>query len=88
MALVAFNLTGTDRPLEAGKPTPPTVLASANPPEPGPPLDVSSELRPSLTVDPVNYRTVGVRSAAHPLAERTDDAAKRLSLVSRTLREQ
>jgi hypothetical protein len=63
MALVAFNLTATpDLPLAAGNPAPPTLDAGA-PPEPGPPLDVSSELQPSLTVDPINGVAGGLEAA-------------------------
>lgn len=63
MPLLAFNLTGTALALAAGKPVPPILPASTSPPARGPAYDVTSELRPNLTVDPAHGKAGGLTGA-------------------------
>lgn len=51
MPLYAYNLTGSPVPLAASRTTIPTLPASASPPSRGLEVDVTSEMRPSRTVD-------------------------------------
>lgn len=64
MALLAYNLTGSPVALAAGTPTV-TLPASSNPPNRGPAVDVTSELRPNAAVDPTNGITGGVDAAGY-----------------------
>lgn len=63
MPLLAFNLTGTALALAAGKPVPPVLPASVSPPARGQAYDVTSELRPNLTVDPAHGKSGGLTNA-------------------------
>jgi hypothetical protein len=62
MPLLAFNITGAPATLAAGNPAR-TLPASASPPGRGKPVDVTSELRPNLTVDPANGKAGGLTGA-------------------------
>ena len=62
MGLIAYNLTGSPVALAAGTPIV-TLPASSNPPNKGPAVNVTSELRPNATVDPTNGITGGVAAA-------------------------
>ena len=62
MALLAYNLTGAPVTLAAGSPAP-VLPASSNPPNRGPAVNVTSELRPDLAVDPTNGVAGGVDAA-------------------------
>jgi len=68
MALYAFNKTGAPLPLAAGNPIV-TLPASPTPPTPGKPYNVTSELRPNLTVDPVNGKAGGLAAGAYALLQ-------------------
>ena len=63
MSLIAFNLTGSPVVLAASFPTAPTLPASNSPPSRGPGVNVTSELRPDLTVDPANGVAGGLSAA-------------------------
>jgi hypothetical protein len=62
MALYAFNKTGSRVTLARGKPSAPKIPASAAPPARGQAVNVTSELRPSLTVDPINGVSGGLEA--------------------------
>ena len=64
MALHAYNLTGAPVTLAAANSAPPSLPASAAPPARSPAFNVTSELRPNLTVDPANGVTGGLDAAA------------------------
>lgn len=64
MALLAYNLTGAPVPLAAGSPIV-TLPISSNPPNRGPAVNVTSELRPNATVDPTNGIAGGVDAAGY-----------------------
>jgi hypothetical protein len=64
MALYVYNLTGSPVALVAGSPIV-TVPASAAPPSRSKPYNVTAELKPDLTVDPVNGKAGGVLAAGY-----------------------
>lgn len=68
MPLFAFNKTGAPLALAAGNPIV-TLPASAAPPARGKPFNVTSELRPNLTVDPVNGKVGGLVAGAYALLQ-------------------
>lgn len=68
MALYVYNLTGSPVALAAGSPIV-TVPASAAPPARGRAYNVTAELRPNLTVDPVNGKTGGLAASAYLLLQ-------------------
>lgn len=59
MSLFVYNLTGAPVVLAAGSPIV-TVPASANPPARSKAYNVTSELKPDITLDPVNGKAGGV----------------------------
>ena len=59
MPLFVYNLTGSPVALLAGSPVV-TAPASASPPSRGKAFNVTSEIRPDITVDPVNGKASGV----------------------------
>lgn len=68
MPLQAFNVTGTPVTLAAGRPA--RVLpASVSPPGRGPAVNVTSELRPNLTVDPARGVAGGLTAAEYLLLQ-------------------
>ena len=68
MPLLAYNLTGAPLPLAAGNPIV-TLAASAAPPARGMAYNVTSELRPNLTVDPTHGKTGGLAAGAYALLQ-------------------
>ena len=66
--LYAFNQTAADEDLAAGNPIR-TIPASADPPNPGSPVDVTAELWPDKTVDAARGRDGGLDAAAFALLE-------------------
>jgi hypothetical protein len=60
MSLIAYNITGAAIVISG---TTVSVPASSNPPTAGISLDVTSELRPNLTVDPVKGHAGGLAAA-------------------------
>ena len=68
MSLFAYNLTGSPVALAAGSPIV-TVPASAAPPARGKAYNVTAEIRPNLTVDPVNGKTGGLAASAYLLLQ-------------------
>ena len=68
MSLFAYNLTGSPVALAAGSPIV-TVPASAAPPARGKAYNVTAEIRPNLTVDPVNGKTGGLAASAYVLLQ-------------------
>lgn len=68
MPLFAYNLTGVPVALAAGSPVV-TLPASVAPPARGTTYNVTSELRPSLAVDPVNGKAGGVEAAGFALIQ-------------------
>jgi len=66
--LYGFNKTAADVDLAAGNPIR-TLPLSADPPNRGTPLDLTSELKPSKTVDPVNGVDGGLELADYSLLE-------------------
>jgi hypothetical protein len=68
MALRVYNITGAPVVLAAGNPVR-TIPLSAAPPARGPAVDVTSELRPNLAVDPANGVAGGLDAAAFILLQ-------------------
>lgn len=68
MSLYAYNKTGAPLALAAGHPIV-TLSPSAAPPAQGPSYNVTSELRPNLTVDPVNGKTGGLAASDYALLQ-------------------
>jgi len=68
MALYAYNKTGAPLALAAGHPIV-TLPASPVPPNPGKPYNVTSELRPNLTVDPIHGKTGGMTAGEFALVQ-------------------
>ena len=74
MPLYAYNLTGSPKKLAASRTTIPTLPPSKSPPHRGPAYDVTSELRPNLTVDPANGIAGGLDAANYAaLKAQADD---------------